>query len=77
MFFILKQEKNISAYVSKHNPNHEKQVMLLMIPNRKRWHYIVVKIICIIKRISIKKPRWFLLFELPSLFKTEKQTWIT
>ena len=26
-----------------------------MIPNRKGWYYIAVKIICIIKRISIKK----------------------
>ena len=39
------------AYVSKNNSNHEKQVILLMIPNGKgpeatihgEWHYLVVK----------------------------------
>ena len=28
-----KKEKIYPAYVSKHNSNHEKQVILLMIPN--------------------------------------------
>ena len=33
------------AYVSKDNPNHEKQVILLMISNgeKGRWHYLAVK----------------------------------
>ena len=31
-------------YVSKHNSNREKQVILLsMIPNRKVWHCLAVK----------------------------------
>ena len=39
-----KKEKNTSAYVSKTNSNHEKQVILLMIPNGEgRWHYLSVK----------------------------------
>ena len=29
--------------VSKHDSNHEKQIILLMIPNREVWHYLVVK----------------------------------
>ena len=31
-----KKEKMYPAYVSKHNSNHEKQVILLMIPNREK-----------------------------------------
>ena len=31
------------TYVSKHNQNREKQVILLMVPNRKRWDYLAVK----------------------------------
>ena len=38
-----KKEKIYPAYVSKHNPNREKQVILLMIPNRGEWHYLGVK----------------------------------
>ena len=37
MFCML--EKNISlAYVSKRNSNREKQVIILMISNREKWH---------------------------------------
>ena len=39
----IKKEKIYPAYVLKHNSNHEKQVILLMIPNGKGWHYIPVK----------------------------------
>ena len=39
-----KNEKIYSAYVSKHNSNHEKQVILLIISNgEKQWHYLAVK----------------------------------
>ena len=31
MFFMLKKKKIYIAYVPKHNPNHDKQVILLMI----------------------------------------------
>ena len=31
------------AYVSKHNSDREKQVILLMIPNGEGWHYLAVK----------------------------------
>ena len=51
MFCILKKEKISPAYVSKHNSNHEKQILLLMILNRQGWwHYLAVKKLCIIKR---------------------------
>ena len=49
-FCLLKKEKNYPAYVSKHNSNREKQVILLMIQTQKteiksegRWHYLAVK----------------------------------
>ena len=32
-----------SAYVSKHNSNSEKQVVLLMIPSGEGWYYLAVK----------------------------------
>ena len=35
MFCILKKKKLYPAYVSKHNSNCEKQVILLIIPNRE------------------------------------------
>ena len=31
------------AYVSKHNLNHEKYVILLMIPNHEKWYYLAIK----------------------------------
>ena len=37
------KKKNCPAYVSKHNSNLEKQIILLMIPNREGWHYLAVK----------------------------------
>ena len=38
-----KKENVYPAYGSKHNSNHEKQVILLMIPNEKKWNYLAVK----------------------------------
>ena len=38
-----KKEKIYPAYVSKHNSNREKQVILLMIPNGEGWHFLAVK----------------------------------
>ena len=36
-------EKKISAFVSKHNSNREKQVILLKIPDGEWWHYLAVR----------------------------------
>ena len=38
-----KKEKIYPTYVSKHNSNSEKQVILLMIPNEEGWSCITVK----------------------------------
>ena len=40
---MLKKENTNPAYISKHNSNREKLVILLVIPNGKRWHYFTVK----------------------------------
>ena len=31
------------VYISKHNPNYEKQIILLIILNGEGWHYLAVK----------------------------------
>ena len=38
-----KKQKIYPAYVLKYNSDHEKQVILLMIPNGEKWHYLAVK----------------------------------
>ena len=38
-----KKEKIYLVYVSKDNSNHDKRVILLMIPNGKGWHFLAVK----------------------------------
>ena len=40
-----KKGKLYPSYVSKHNSDLKKQVILLMIPNREEWHYLAVKIL--------------------------------
>ena len=50
MFCMLKKKK-YPTYVSKHNSNREKQVIVLMISNEEKRHYFAVKqTISIIKR---------------------------
>ena len=36
-------KKRNPAYVSKYKSNREKQVILLMIPNEEKWHYLAAK----------------------------------
>ena len=44
-----------SAYNSKHNSNHEKPIILLMIQNGKGWHYLAVKtLFALLRRILSK-----------------------
>ena len=38
-----RKEKIYPAYISKHNSNPEKQVILLIIPNEKKGHYLAIK----------------------------------
>ena len=44
--WYIKEKEIYPAYVSKHNSTREKQIILLMIPNKEkegRWHYFAVK----------------------------------
>ena len=45
-----KKEKVYPTYVSKHDSNDEKQVIVLMIPNVEGWHYLVVKKLSVLLR---------------------------
>ena len=48
-------EKIYPAYVSKQNSKHEKQVILLMIPNGEKWHYVAVKKLSALLRGTMSK----------------------
>ena len=41
---------NIYTYISKHSLNHENQIILLMILNEGRLHYLAVKRISVLLR---------------------------
>ena len=43
LFFYAKKENIYPAYVSKHNSNHEKEVIPSTIPNGEEWHYLALK----------------------------------
>ena len=45
-----KKKEIIPAYISKHNSTHDKQKIVLMIPNeeKKGWHYLAVKILSVL-----------------------------
>ena len=63
-----KKEKIYHTYVSKHNPNREKQVILLMIPNgekrkaksKGRWHCLAVNKLSALLRGIISKNNGYL-----------------
>ena len=56
MFCKLKKEKIYPAYVSKHKPNHEKQIILFMIPDGERWPYLEAeKLSALLEGITSKR----------------------
>ena len=78
-----KKENIYPAYVSKHNSNREKQVILLMIPNGKgcqgksegRWHYLEVKKLSALLRGTTSKSNGeFYCLNCLHSFRTKKQT---
>ena len=55
MFCMVKKKKIHPPYVSKHNSDHEKQVILLMILNREGWRYLAVKkLSMLVREITLK-----------------------
>ena len=67
--------KNEKVYlVSKHNSNHEKQVILLMIPNGEKWHYLAdKKLSALLRRISSKHQGDFYCLNCLHSFATQKK----
>ena len=50
-----KKEKIYPANVSKHNLNHEKQILILMVPKRKLWYYLTVRNLSVLLRTITSK----------------------
>ena len=66
---MLKKKKIYPAYVLKHNSSREKQVILLMIPNKEKWHYLAVKkLSALLRGITSKHGDFYCLYS----FATEK-----
>ena len=52
---MLKKKTIYCIAVSKHNSNSQKHVILLMIPNEEKWHYLAVKKLSTLLRGIISK----------------------
>ena len=73
-----KKEKLYPAYVSKYNSNHEKQVIILTIPNLEGWYYLVIKILSTLLRVVTSNHYVdFYCLKFLHSFATKKQNWIT
>ena len=70
-----KNRKTYPAYVSKYNSNPEKQVILLMISNGEKWHYLAVKkLSALLRGITSKNNGNFYCLNCLHSFRTKKQT---
>ena len=71
----VKEEKIYHAYVSKHNSNCEKQVILLMVSNREKlWHYLAVKkLSALLRGITYKHHGYFYSLNCLHSFVTTKK----
>ena len=57
MFYTIKKPEICPAYISKINSDCEKQIIILMIPNKEkeRWHYLAVrKLFALLRGITPK-----------------------
>ena len=74
MFCILKKKKIYPAYVSKHNSNREKQVILLMVLNGEKLHYFAIKhLLSLLKGIKSKNSGDFYCLSFLLFFRTKNQ----
>ena len=84
IFCILKKKKIYPSYISKHNSNRGKQVIILTIPKgeackakskgRGRWHYLEVKeLSALIRGITSKHQGDFYCLNFLHSFATEKK----
>ena len=74
VLFISQKTKEIKqAYISKYNLEHANMLILLMIANSEKWHYLNAKqlLVQVITRNWIELQYWQLLHELLYSFRTE------
>ena len=70
----LKKKKIYPSYMSKHNSNCGKQVILLMIRNGEGWHYLAVKKLSeLLRGISSKHHGTFYCLNCLHSFSTENK----
>ena len=75
MFCMPKMKKIYPAYISKHNWNCKKQIILLMITNGEGWHYLEVKRLSALLREKTSKHYGdFYCLNCLHSFATEKKT---
>ena len=73
-YLYAKKEKIYPAYVSEHSTNLEKQVILLMIPNGKGWHFFELKkLSALLRRITSKKYSDFYCLNCLHSFRTKRK----
>ena len=61
-------------YISKYNLNHENQIIILIIPNGERWHYLAVeKLPALLKEIMSKHDGDFCCLNRLYIFRTKKR----
>ena len=71
---MLNKKKIYLAYVSKNNSSREKQVILLMIPNGEKCHYLSVKkLSALLRGITSKHHGDFYCLKCLHSFATEKK----
>ena len=62
------------AYVSKYNANRENHIILLMITDGKKWHYLTVKkFSALLRGVTLKHVRDFYCLNCFPLYRTENK----
>ena len=63
-----------NAFISKHNANHEEQIILLMIPNGEGRYYLgVKKLFALLREITSKHDRGFYYLKNLHSFRTKNK----
>ena len=76
LIFCIKEKEICPAYISKINSNCEKQIILLIIPNKEKegWQYLAIKkLSTLLRRITLKHQGDFYCFNCLHCFKIENK----
>ena len=76
IFWIEKEKEIYTAYISKINPNCEKQIIILMIPNKEKKgrHYLAVKkLSTLLRGLTSKHQEDFYCLNCLHSFRTENK----